>query len=121
MNTSVAGTVSYCTVQSVHHPITHALMENRVRVVIRQAQRGAPLVHATVDTGAGTDGLNRANAMRLRLRAGTACIAIGTGVRIKRASNGAEQTIAVVGCTEVRGGEHTPFHELADKAADAIA
>lgn len=108
---TIDGIVTACHVQSVPHPRTGALIANRVRVVLRQAGRGTPLVEAVVDTGAGNDGLTRAQAMTMRLRPGTSAQAEGMAIAPKRDKADDSVVLVLRNCTAVRGGEFQPYHE----------
>lgn len=114
---TIDGVVTYCSVQSVPHPHTGRLIANRVRVQMRQLARGAPLVEAVVDTGPGSDGLTRAQAMSMRLRPGTAAQAEGDAVISKRDKSDDTVLLVVRNCKAVRGGEYTPFHERTSQEA----
>ena len=118
--TTLAGIVTYSSVEAVLHPRTGALVRTACRVRIRQHGRGTPLVEAVVDTGAGSDGLMRAQAMRLRLRPGTAATAHGRAVVVR--DGGKDGPILLLRqCDRVLGGEAAHRHEPTTESTEAAA
>ena len=109
MSTAIDGVVTYSRVESVPNPHTGALARNAVRVHMRQRSRGAPQVEAVVDTGAGSDGLLRAQAMCMRLRPGTEVSAIGEAIVVRQEPDGPH--LLVRKCSRVLGGEARHHHE----------
>lgn len=109
--THVEGIVTYTTVESGLHPHTTQINRNAVRVRMRQHGRGTPMIEVLVDTGPGTDGLHRAQAMRRRLKPGTPATAIGEALIVH------QDYLILRRCERVLGGEAHALHEPQTEAA----
>lgn len=118
MNT-IQGVVTYSRVESVPHPGNGTLVRNACRVHMRQQGRGTPAIEAIVDTGPGSDGLLRAQAMCMRLRPGVEAQAVGAELGTKPGRSPREVTLVLRHCSHIMGGEFRAHHEPTSAEATA--